>query len=350
MLHEHGCEVHVAAKDNLEEKNGLKLDFVEKVYNIPFARSPKSTDNIRAYTELKKIIDTEHYDVVHCNTPMGGVVTRLAAIQARKKGTKVYYTAHGFHFYKGAPKKNWLLFYPVEKFFSRLTDKLITITTEDYDLARKKFHCQVEHIHGVGADSSKFSLLSEEEKNDLKTELGFSKDTKVILNVGELLPNKNQKSAIAAMELIVKQIPGSILLIAGNGPEKEKLQSLVDEKQLSGNVELLGYTTEMQKYMNIADVLIACSYREGLPLNLMEAMLCKKPIVASINRGHRELIHHGENGFLVQPDDISGFAESVMQLLLNDKLKTKMGDVGYCYILNYTDESIMYELRIIYEL
>ena len=143
MLHAHGCEVHVAARDNLAEKNGLKLDFVEKVYNVPFARSPKSVDNLKAYEQLKKIIDDGHYDIVHCNTPMGGIVTRLAARDARKNGTKVIYTAHGFHFYQGAPKKNWLLFYPVEKFFSRLTDILITITHEDYKLAKEKFHCQV---------------------------------------------------------------------------------------------------------------------------------------------------------------------------------------------------------------
>ena len=136
MLHEYNCEVHVAARDNLAEKNGLKLDFAEKVFDVPFSRSPKSKDNIKAYKQLKKIIDEGQYDVIHCNTPMGGIVTRLAARKARKNGTKVFYTAHGFHFYKGAPKKNWIVFYPIEKFFANhYTDKLITITNEDYDLA-----------------------------------------------------------------------------------------------------------------------------------------------------------------------------------------------------------------------
>lgn len=116
MLHEHGVEVHVAARNNLAEKNGLALDFVEKVFDIPFARSPKSKNNIIAYKQLKKIIDEGHYDVVHCNTPMGGIVTRLAARNARKHGTKVYYTAHGFHFYKGAPKKIGLCFIQLRNF------------------------------------------------------------------------------------------------------------------------------------------------------------------------------------------------------------------------------------------
>ena len=131
VLHEQKIEVHVAARDNLAEKNGMKLDFVEKVFNVPFSRSPKSLDNLKAYKQLKRIIDTNGYDVIHCNTPMGGIVTRLAAQKARKNGTTLIYTAHGFHFYEGAPKKNWLVFYPIEKFFSRLTDKLVTITQED---------------------------------------------------------------------------------------------------------------------------------------------------------------------------------------------------------------------------
>lgn len=149
MLHEHGCEVHVAARNNLAEKNGLKLDFVEQVFDVPFQRSPFSPKNLGAYKQLKKIIDEGNYDVVHCNTPVGGVLGRLAARKARKRGTKVFYTAHGFHFYKGAPKKNWLIWYPVEKFMCRHTDKLITITQEDYDLASAKFPTQVERIHGV---------------------------------------------------------------------------------------------------------------------------------------------------------------------------------------------------------
>lgn len=139
MLHEHGCEVHVAARNNLAEKNRLKLDFVEQVFDVPFQRSPFSPKNLGAYKQLKKIIDEGNYDVVHCNTPVGGVLGRLAAQKARKRGTKVFYTAHGFHFYKGAPKKNWLIWYPVEKFMCRHTDKLITITQEDYDLFPRRW-------------------------------------------------------------------------------------------------------------------------------------------------------------------------------------------------------------------
>lgn len=347
VLHTHGCEVHVAARDNLAEKNGLKLDFVEKVYNVPFSRSPKSLDNIKAYKELKRLIEKEDYDVIHCNTPMGGIVTRLAARKARKNGTKVYYTAHGFHFYKGAPKKNWIIFYPIEKKISKITDTVITITNEDYQLARKKFYCNVEYIHGVGANTKKFYVMSNDERQEIKQELGIPSDEKIILNIGELLPNKNQKIAIIAMKEIIKKVPNSRLLIAGNGREKENLEKLICENGLEKHITMLGYSTQIQKYLNICNVLITCSFREGLPVNLMEAMLCGKPIVASDNRGHRELIKNGWNGYLVQAQDASAFAAKICDILLSGKDYTCIAQEA---VQAFTDVNVKNELKKIYRL
>ena len=347
LLHQNNYEVHIAARNNLAEKNGLKLDFADKVYDVPFSRSPKSVDNIRAYKQLKKIVGSGQYDIIHCNTPMGGIVTRLAARKARKHGTKVYYTAHGFHFYKGAPKKNWLVFYPIEKFFARFTDKLITITHEDYELAQKKFGCDVFHLHGVGANSSKFYVMAEEEKKELRRTMGIEENTKVILNIGELLPNKNQKTAIAAMEKVIAKVPNTKLLIAGNGSERENLEQLIREKHLEEYVTLLGYTTQIHNYLNVCDVLVACSFREGLPLNLMEAMLCRKPIVASNNRGHRELIQEGVNGYLVDPRDVNAFAERICHVLNSDVFREE--DI-LKVVKPFTDKSVREELEILYKL
>lgn len=157
LLKGHGYEVHVAAKNNLGEKNGLRIENADLIFDVPFSRKPQNADNIRAYKLLKKIIDENNYDVIHCNTPMGGIITREAGKNARKKGTKIFYTAHGFHFYKGAPIKNWMLYYPVEKHFAKYTDKLLTITSEDYNLAKKHFATRVYYTHGVGADEAKYN-------------------------------------------------------------------------------------------------------------------------------------------------------------------------------------------------
>lgn len=347
MLHAHGCEVHVAARDNLAEKNGLKLDFVEQVFDVPFARSPKSPDNILAYKQLKRIIDEGNYDVVHCNTPMGGIVTRLAAREVRKQGTKVFYTAHGFHFYKGAPKKNWIVFYPIEKFFANhYTDKLITITQEDYTLASEKFRCEVSRIHGVGVDEKRYYPVAKKEQLRLREELGFTPDQKILLCVGELLPNKNQKMAIHAMGEVVKTYPDAQLLLAGNGPEKENLEAEIKACGLERNVKLLGYCTYLEKYQRITDVLLACSHREGLPLNLVETMLTGNPVVASVNRGHRELIRDGENGYLVR--DEAQMAQSVIALLSDSQLQSRVGNQSRTFAEAYGFVHVKKELNGIY--
>ena len=350
MLHEHGCEVRVAARNNLAEKNGLKLDFVEQVYDVPFQRSPFSPKNLGAYKQLKKIIDDGDYDVIHCNTPVGGVVGRLAARKVRKRGTEVFYTAHGFHFYKGAPKKNWLIWYPVEKFMCRHTDKLITITQEDYDLASEKFPPQVERIHGVGANSAKYRKLSEAECVELRHALGYTEDDKLLLCTGELLPNKNQITAIRALKILIKQQPKAKLLLAGNGPTLMELQAEVTALGLQNCVEFLGYRTDLERYANIADVILSCSYREGLPMNIVEAMLLGKPVVASYNRGHRELIVPDVPGYMVPPADANAYAEKIAVLLNDGELADRMGQAGYEIAQLYADTNVRQELQAIYGL
>lgn len=158
MLKEkYGCEIHVAARDNLMEKKGLQLDYYDKAFSIPFTRSPISKNNIKAYKMLKNLIKENDYDVIHCNTPVGGILSRMAAKSVGKKDLKVIYTAHGFHFFKGAPKKNWVLFYTLEKYFSKFTDVLITINKEDYNIAKQKFKAKkIEYVPGIGVDIPKF--------------------------------------------------------------------------------------------------------------------------------------------------------------------------------------------------
>src|SRR5690606_10354189 len=157
-------EVHVAAKGDMD------LPYVDRKFDIPLQRSPFRRANVAAYRSLKKIIEKERYDIIHCHTPMGGVIARLAARHARKNGTKVIYTAHGFHFCKGAPLLNWLLYYPMEKALARLTDCLITINEEDYALAvRNKFGAaRIEHVHGVGVSMDEFRPASSLENQYLR--------------------------------------------------------------------------------------------------------------------------------------------------------------------------------------
>ena len=345
-LQEQGWEVHVAAHDNLAVKNGLQLKYCDKFIETPFSRSPKSPDNLKAYKQLKKLLSEEHYDVILCNTPMGGIVTRLAAKKTRKQGTKVIYMAHGFHFYKGSSKKAWLVFYPIEKYMAKKCDLLITINKEDYALAQEKFskRTQVAHIHGVGVDEKRYHPATPEEQLAMRKAEGLSKDDFVILCTGELNENKNQKTLISAAAQLKDKIPNLKVLLAGNGPKEQELREQIQAEGLESIVKLLGYRTDLEKVVPAVDLVVSCSHREGMPLNIIEAMLCQKPVVASHNRGHDELIEEGRNGFLVQAAHQAAFAEKIYTVYENPTLKTELGENGKGLAAAYSVSWVKQEL------
>lgn len=347
VLNESGYEIHVAARDNLAEKNGLAIKNVDKIFNLPFQRNPLDPRNLKAYIGLRKILKSESYDFISCNTPAAGVCTRLAARDVRKQGTKVYYTAHGFHFYKGAPKVNWLLYYPIERLMARFTDTLITITKEDYRLAKPNFRTNVAHIHGVGADSGKFLSVAPEDNRLFRHEQGYD-ERFVILCVGELRRNKNQRTVINAVKKVSENHPEVLLLLAGNGPTDAALREQIESLDMQDHVRMLGYCTDLEKYMNACDVLVSASYREGMPLNIMEAMVCRKPVIVSYNRGHRELVHRGKNGFLFEADNSDALAELIGNLMNNDEMRTELGKRGRVYVEPYLDRHVECELKDIY--
>ena len=351
LLKEAGHSVHIAARDNLAEKNGLSLPEVDAVYNINFHRSPFSPKNIPAYKELKRIIDREQFDIIHCNTPAVGVLTRLAARQTRKKnGTKVFYTAHGFHFYQGAPLKNWLMYYPIEKFMCRYTDKLITICDEDFQLASNNFNVNVSRTHGVGASSARFYPVSDAEKAKIRENLGLSTQETIILCTGELLKNKNQATLLRALPSILVKHPDVRVLLAGNGPEKANLEQLAQQLAVSNKVDMLGYRTDLDQLVKAADIIVSCSFREGLPLNIMEGMLCAKSIVASINRGHKELIIHKTHGLLFPPSDTDALSNAITYMLTSQLTASALAQAAAKKAQQYSDSSVIKELAKIYNM
>lgn len=340
---EKGYEVHVVAKDNLAEKNGLKLQYTDVFLPVPFERSPFKKGNIKAYKALKEIFAKEKYDVVVCNTPMGGILTRMAAQKARKTGTKVVYIAHGFHFYKGAPKKNWLIYYPIEKHFAKKCDVVVTITGEDYALASKRFKTKVVRMHGVGVDGVRHRVISAEEKAALREELKVEQDAFICLCTGELNANKNQKYLIELVPEWQKSIPHFQLWLAGNGPLKAELETEVERLGLQNAVKLLGYQPVIEKYVRASNVVLSASKREGLPFNVIEAMLTKRPVVVSVNRGHKELVIDGETGFIT--DDTATFANAVIALYQDKTLYERIAENAFEYAQNYTIKATMCEFK-----
>lgn len=308
---EQGYEVHVASRG--EEK----IEFCDKHYNLPFERIPLKKNNLKTYKELKKIINNNQYEIIHCHTPVGGVLTRLAARKARKKETKVIYTAHGFHFYKGAPLLNWIIYYPIEKICAKWTDCLITINIEDYEFAQRHFNAKnIEHTNGVGMDTKRFDTrITEEEKLNLKKALNIQKDDIVLSFVAELNDNKNQILLINVMEKLKQQHVQAKLLLVGDGKNKENYAKLIKEKKMENSIEILGERKEISEILSITNIYVASSIREGLPINVIEAMYMGLPIVAKNNRGHNELIEDGKNGYIVKENDANLFVDKILEII-----------------------------------
>ena len=333
LFKDNGYEVHVAT-------NGSeKIPYCDVKHVISFERSPFKLNNIKAIKELKKIINTEKYDIIHCHTPMGGVVTRLAAKQSRKENnTRVIYTAHGFHFYKGAPLINWLLFYPVEWFLAKYTDTLITINQEDSNLAKKRFskRCNnIEYVPGVGIDENKFNFkMTKKEKSALRKELGLKDDDFVMIYPAELSKRKRQIWMIKTISDLLKEHEDIHLLLPGNDSLNGKCQTLVNRLNLNDQIHILGYRKDIPKLLKISNLALSSSKQEGLPVNLMEAMIIGLPIIATDCRGNMDLIKNVEGNYLIKSEDFIGFINTVKKIynkrVLSNKVKTNIEE----YLLN----------------
>lgn len=339
-----GWEVHVAASGNIE------LPYTDCKFNIPIKRSPFSLNNYEAYKKLKQLMDDNEYDIIHCHTPMGGVLARLAARKTRASGTKVIYTAHGFHFCKGSPLLNWLLYYPIEKKLANDTDCLITINQEDYHLALNRFNAtHVEHVKGVGIDSDLFSPLGEEEKSIRKKSFGYQPNDFLLFYAAEFNQNKNQKYLLDALALVKDQLPHIKLLLAGEGVLLGSCKAHADRLGISHMVDFLGYRKDLKEIVPMCDIAVASSLREGLPVNIMEAMSCGLPVIAVENRGHRELVVDNLTGWLIQNKRPYEFATKLKELVSDEVTRKTMGNNGRKKILNdFSIEQIMLQKSMIY--
>ena len=328
MFKDRGYEVHVATDSD------KKIKYCNKKIKLPIKRSPFRFSNLKAIFALKKILKTEKYDIIHCHTPMGGVVARLAARKARRNGTRVIYTAHGFHFYEGAPILNWLLFYPVEKWLSRYTDTLITINAEDFERSKAKFgkRClDIQYIPGVGVDEKKFEKrLSDKQKKELRKSLGLKGDNKVLICVGRLDKNKNQGFLIKVMRELLWNDGRYHLLLVGSDENKGKYQKIAKRFGISDHIHFLGFRDDVVKLLQISDVAVSASKREGLPVNLVEAAFLGIPIVATDCRGNRDVCEF-VGGKLSGQGDVLDFAKYV-ERGSNSKRECNLSNYSVAYI------------------
>lgn len=342
---EQGYEVHVATSGD------DSIPYCDKKFKISLERNPFKVNNLKAIKQLKKIIDSEHYDIIHTHTPMGSAVTRLAAKEARKNGTRVIYTAHGFHFFTGAPLVNWLVYYPVEKYLSKYTDTLITINMEDYERAKAKFKkCKdIQYVPGVGIDEDKFNFeMTPEEKHELRSSLGIKDEDFVMIFPAELNKNKNQIMLINAMEELVKEHKDIHLLLPGKDSLDGYYQQVTKEKGLENNIHFLRFRKDIPKLLKISNLSVASSQREGLPVNLLEAMYVGLPIIATNCRGQRDLVKDGYNGYIVEINDVDTLVDKIRIIYEDKKIRNVLVNNSNTMVKNYLLNKVMIKMKGIY--
>lgn len=351
LLQGMGCEVHYASNfDNpVYSCNREKLRSMGiRLHHINVMKSPaKLFDNLRAIGEIKKIIDDEGITMVHCHNPMGGFTARIASYMSEKK-PYVLYTAHGLHFYKGAPLKNWILYYPVEKILARITDGIVTINKEDYENAKRlslRKNGTVSQIHGVGVDEIRFCNKTEY-KDRLRKELGIPENAIHIVTAAELNDNKNQSVVIKAIaKLDNKNIYYSL---CGKGPDKAGLQRLIKKLGLQDRVKLRGYRDDMENVLSTADIFAFPSKREGLGIAAVEALLCGVPLVVSDNRGTREYAQDGLNAIVCRENTPDDFADAIKKLTEDNNLRKRLSNECRISAIPFTLSEVEKSMRDIY--
>ena len=277
---------------------------------VALNRNPFKVSNLKGFLQLIKIARKDHYDFVVTNEPVMGLLTRLAF--ASKKETKVTYIAHGFHFYKGGSKLNNFIYKAIEGFAAHFTDSLVTINKEDFEAAKEfklKKNGTIQYILGIGVNTSKFYKASKEKRTEIRKELGLSYDDFVVSVIGELNDNKNQEVIIKAIASLKSECPNLKALFMGKGEKCDYLKNLCIELDVNDRVYFLGYRHDVNRILSVCDIGASASFREGLPLNIIEEMAAGLPIVASQNRGHVDIVTEG-SGVLLQENSADEFAKA----------------------------------------
>ena len=354
MFQEMGWETAVASKNDYENPDDCQIPYCDTYYDIPFARLPWKLQNVRSYKMLKRIIDEGNFDIIHCHTPVGAMIARLAALAARKKGTKVFYTAHGFHFFKGAPLLNWLLFYPAEWLLAPVTDVLITINREDHARALKQLRAKrIEYVPGVGINTAKFRDVSLD-RNAKRNSLGYTEEDFLALTVAEMTKNKNhithlQATILKALALLKErgELNNIHYLICGRGEMWASLEQSAKELGIDSHVNFLGYRSDAPELYKASDLFLFVTLREGLSVALMEAMSSGMPIICAKIRGNTDLIDENVSGVFSE-NDPEVIANHILALYRDSGKRKALGQAASEKALLFDEEAVLQQVKEIY--
>lgn len=320
---EMGWELHMGINRNHPEIVQSK-DYNIKFYDQHTYRNIFAIkDNWKAYRNLCRYLkENPKIEIIHCNTPIGGVVGRLAGKKFKKK---VIYTAHGFHFFKGAPLFNRTILKWIEMWLAHYTDILITINQEDFEASQKfKFKKGGKAVYVPGVGVEPISVPNNGNKKNLREKLNLRDSDFVCICMGDIVKRKNYKTAIESIyQLRNKNVH---YLICGIGPTMKKLEDLTSELGISAQIHFMGYRTDMKDLLLVSDCFLFSSLQEGLPRSTMEAMAAGLPCVVSDIRGNCDLIDNEKGGFLIDASNHSGYANALKMLMEDPILRQRMSE------------------------
>ncbi len=316
---------------------------------VSIEKSPfKIQKNIKAVREISRLIDEEQIDIIHCHNAMGGVDARLAAMFS-KRHPYVIYTAHGFHFFKGAPLKNKILYYNVERLLAKHTDCIVTINAEDFESAKKLPIVKkenVHYIHGVGVDSRRFFPRPDLYKKK-REELCVPEGAFHLVSAAELNDNKNLAVMIKALALSDRK--DIYYSICGEGGSRKKLENLIRETGTGDRIRLLGYRNDMEEVLASADAFAFPSIREGLGVAAVEALLSGVPLICSDNRGTREYARDGVNAIVCRSGSAEEYSSAVERLYSDRDYRDKLASACVSSASGFVVEETAGVMRPVYE-
>lgn len=350
-LKEAGYEIYLAsnysdADDKKQKKYDAFREWCEKenirTIDIKFARK-SLLKNMKMIKIVKNLIKENDFDLIHCHTETGGLITACAL--NRKCSAKKIYTPHGISFYKGSSILSWLLFYPLEKWICGKMDKVIALNNEEYEIISGWENNETKLVHGIGLDVKSISEIGCD-KEQIREMFGIKSDDFFIICVGELNENKNHKIVIDAVSKLNRDDIKCV--ICGVGHLKEKLQEMIENLELNDKITLAGYRTDIPILLNAADVLSFPSFHEGLPVSVMEAMAAGLPVVCSEIRGNVDLIQNEVGGFLFKPTDSEAIKVALDKLINDRLLREKMGETNKNNIRKFDSSEVKKEIYDVY--
>lgn len=332
--------------DDLVNKFGLN------VVNINFTRFPFTLKNFKGRKKLLKMCNEKQYDLIYCHQPVGGVMGRMVG---KKLKIPVVYVAHGFHFFKGCPIKNKILYKTIEKHYSKYTTSLVTMNEEDFSAAKQMKAKHVYKINGIGVDLEKYKKIKGFDRESFRSSLGIAKDDFVVLSIGELNKNKNTLMLLDSIcylknKYLEQNKTFNIrYLICGQGKLQKKYENKINRLGLQNEVKLVGFQKEIQKFIQCSDIYIMPSLREGLPKSIMECMVQGLPVVASNIRGCRDLVGENEGGILCKPTSYVEFANAIDSLCTNKDLYKEYSARNLKEIEKYSLENVLAQMGEIFK-